>query len=175
MPRTPRTTSSAVPSAAKVRAAIAKFPFAPDRDASKAPAYEALPAPMQAAIAEQIAKDRAAGLSGDQLREHYSGPGTPTNRGLTGQLRRKVLRAHGFGSVVARSYDAYSDGDARKGTAHARQHGAQAAERQAAELAAIEEQAAKTRKRAAKPATTRKRAAAKPAAASKRTPRKRAA
>lgn len=158
MPRITRST---------VEAAIAALPFAPDRKPSDATAYESLAPAMQAAIAEAIAKDRAAGLSGDDLRAKYSGPGCPVNRGLSGPMRRKVLREHGFGGIVARSYSTYSDDSPRKGSAHAREHGPAAIERQAQALAAVEEAAkakAAPAKRAAKAKAAPAKAARKPAA-----------
>jgi len=168
MPRITRST---------VAAAIAALPFAPERKPTDATAYEALAPAMQAAIAKQIAEDRANGLSGDDMRAKYSGPGCPTNRGLSGPMRRKVLREHGYGSAVARSYSTYSDGESRSGSAHARMHGPAAVERQAQALAAVEAEA-KAAASASKPAASKGKVASKPAAkrtARKRTPRKPAA
>lgn len=122
-------------------AAIAALPFAFAPESADEPnLYPNLSPEMQRAVAAQIAKDRAQGLSGADLRTKYSGAGCPTNSGLSGPVRRKVLREHGFSSVVARSYDAYSDGTPRVGSAHARNYGAKAVERQAAALAQVAEE-----------------------------------
>jgi len=87
------------------------------------------------AVAQAIAADKAAGLSGNELRARYG-------QRLTGPARRKVLRAHSLDSTatIARSYDAYRDGESRQGTRHAREHGAEAAAKraQAREEAAAE-------------------------------------
>lgn len=129
---------------AEVAAAIALYPFAHEvPDASAPHLFANLAEPLQVAIAKSIAKDRAAGLSGADLRAKYSGPGCPTNRGLSGPVRRKVLRDYGFGSVIARSYETYSDGEPRSGSAHAKEHGAKAAERQAEALRQVEADARK--------------------------------
>src|SRR4051794_6065553 len=97
-------------------------PFA---DGSAAP-FAALPEADRKLIAENIAADKAAGLSGNELRARYG-------ERLTGPARRKVLRAYGFdgGAFIARSYDTYRDGDLRNGSRHAREHGALAAQRRA--------------------------------------------
>jgi hypothetical protein len=134
----PRTTRKSAPTDAQIAAAIAALPF----DFSDAPAdaphrFANLAEALQVAIAKQIATDRAAGLSGNDLRAKYSGPGCPVNSGLSGPLRRKVLRTFGYGSVIARSYEEYSDGDPRKGSSHAKEHGPHAAQRQADALAAL--------------------------------------
>ena len=78
-------------------------------------------------IAEQIAADKASGLSGNELRAKYG-------ERLTGPARRKVLRTFGLDSpaTIARSYDEYRDGQPRSGSRHAREHGARAEERRAA-------------------------------------------
>src|SRR5580765_7785001 len=135
--RSTRKSPQAPTLAERIASAILALPFAFDADPTDANLYANLPAELQAGIAESIARDRAAGLSGNDLRAKYSGAGCPTNRGLTGPIRRKVLRAHGAGSLVAKSYDAYADGDPRGGSAHARMHGPQAAERAAAALDAL--------------------------------------
>ena len=144
MPRktsTRKTASKAQPTLAdRIAAAIAALPFAYDAEPTDANLYANLPTDVQRGIAESIAKDRAAGLlSGADLRTKYSGVGCPTNRGLSGPMRRKVLREHGFGGVVAKSYDAYADGDPRTGSAHARMHGPAAPARAAAALDALAE------------------------------------
>ncbi len=135
--RSTRKSPQAPTLAERIASAILALPFAFDADPTDANLYANLPAELQAGIAESIARDRAAGLSGNDLRAKYSGAGCPTNRGLTGPIRRKVLRAHGAGSLVAKSYDAYADGDPRGGSAHARMHGPLAAERAAAALDAL--------------------------------------
>jgi len=103
-------------------------PFSPDAPESEQ--YGALSATLQKHLAKAIAADKAAGLSGDELRAKYGVR-------LTGPTRRKVLRAHGFDGAgyIARSYSAYRDGDSRTGTRHAREHGAlaQARRREAAD------------------------------------------
>lgn len=140
----------------KLAAAIKALPFAPGRDVSKPPAFEALPEALQRAIAESIARDKAAGMSGNDLRAKYSGASEAhaKGQGLTGPMRRQVLRKFGFDNAktIARSYDAYTDGEARKGSAHAKEHGALAAQRQAEALAAVEAQAKAAKAQAAKPA-----------------------
>jgi hypothetical protein len=133
-------------------AAIAALPFAPDREPTDPRGFFALAAPdgadydgdaIRVQIAAQIAKDRAAGLSGNDLRAKYAGPSEAhaKGRGLTGPIRRRVLREYGHGSVIARSYDAYRDGAARAGSAHAREHGPLAAARTEARLDALAREA----------------------------------
>ena len=103
-------------------------PFSPD--APEAAQFGALSASEQMKVAKAIAADKAAGLSGDELRTKYGVR-------LTGPTRRKVLRSAGFDGTgyIARSYAQYRDGDPRTGTRHAREHGAlaQARRREAAE------------------------------------------
>jgi hypothetical protein len=118
-----------------VEAAIAAFPFAAYRDGSDPAAFANLPEKVQAGIAKCIASDLAAGGTGKDLRAKYS-DSDRTNVGLTGPRRREVLRAFGYGGAVRRSYEAYSDAEPRKGSAHASMHGPNAAERQAVALAA---------------------------------------
>jgi hypothetical protein len=105
-------------------------------DAPEAKQFGALSASAQTAVAKAIAADKAAGLSGDELRAKYGAR-------LTGPTRRKVLRAAGFDGTgyIARSYTAYRDGDGRTGTRHAREHGALAQQRR---RQAAEDQAAST-------------------------------
>lgn len=116
MPRKSRSTAPAPVAPVETR------PFA---DGSAAP-FAALPEADRKSIAERIAADKASGLSGNELRARYG-------ERLTGPARRKVLRAFGFdgGAFIARSYDAYRDGDFRNGSRHAREHGALAAQRRA--------------------------------------------
>lgn len=106
MPRTTRKPAAPAPADSR--------PFAVE---SAAP-YGTLAADAQRAVAEGIAADKAAGLSGNELRAKYG-------ERLTGPARRKVLRAHGLDSAatIARSYSAYRDGEARSGSRHAREHG----------------------------------------------------
>jgi hypothetical protein len=111
-------------------------PFA---DASTAP-FAGRSEEERRSIAEAIAADKAQGLSGNELRAKYG-------ERLTGPARRKVLRAFGLDSpaTIARSYDAYRDGEPRSGSRHAREHGAQAEARkaEAREQAEAELQAAR--------------------------------
>lgn len=103
--------------AAAALAALAARPFA---DGSTDP-YAARSADDRAAVAASIAADKRGGLSGNELRAKYG-------ERLTGPARRKVLREHGESAgTIARSYDAYRDGETRSGTRHAREHGAAAA------------------------------------------------
>lgn len=160
MPRKTRTTEVPAPPAVPaleefVADCIAALPFDPDAAPDAPHLFANLSAPdgadfdgdaVRVAIAASIARDRAAGFSGNDLRAKYAGPAEAhgKGRGLTGPRRREVLRKYGFGSLVARSYVAYSDGDARTGSAHARMHGAKAADRAAADaalVAAAEEEA----------------------------------
>lgn len=111
-------------------------PFAPDSTDPYAGRDDA----GRKAVADEIAAAKEAGASGNEMRDRFGSR-------LTGPARRKVLRAHGYGTStghVARSYDAYRDGDARTGTRHAREHGARAGALAAAarEAAAAEEAAA---------------------------------
>lgn len=71
------------------------------------------------AFATAVAKDRTGGLSGAELRTKYGA-------WLLGPRRIAILREHGLGSVVAKSYGQYRDGDPRKGSRHAREHGPKA-------------------------------------------------
>jgi len=146
---------------AEVAAAIAARPFDPSHAADAAEAYGNLSDGMRFAVAAAIAKDRASGLSGHDLRVRYGGEskshGAPRDTGLTGPKRREVLREHELAnaSTIARSYDAYGDGTPRAGSAHARNYGANAAERQAEAIRqaeAAEEKAAKAAERKAKAA-----------------------
>jgi len=139
--RTPRKVAPNL--AQTVADAIAAYPFDFDAPADAPHLFANLSAPegaefdadaIRVGIAESIARDRASGLSGADLRAKYSGDGCPTNRGLSGPMRRKVLREYGHGSLVARSYTHFADGEARQGSAHARMHGPRAAERAAAAL-----------------------------------------
>jgi len=150
--RKPRTRKATLPTLASVVAeCIALLPFRfdadptdpnlfanlADRPLAESPNAEGNGDSIRAGIAAQIAADRAAGLSGNELRAKYSGVGCPTKLGLSGPMRRKVLREYGHGSVVARSYVQYSDGAPRAGSAHARAHGPHAAARVAAALDAL--------------------------------------
>lgn len=133
----------------EISAAVAARPFDPSHAADAPEAYGNLGEAMQRAVAASIAKDKAAGLSGADLRARYGGEsksqGAPRDSGLTGPLRREVLRRFGLDSAatIARSYEAYGDGTPRSGSAHARNYGARAAERHAEALRIAEQQAAK--------------------------------
>ena len=117
-------------------AALAARPFAHDSTA----AFAQLPGDEQARIAQAIASDKVAGLSGDELRAKYG-------ERLTGPARRKVLRAHGVeAGAIARSYEQYRDGDPRTGTRHAREHGAAAEARKAEARVEAEAELAAARK-----------------------------
>lgn len=145
MPRStkPRKTA-AQRAAAKLAAEVAARPFAVD---STAP-YGAMQDGAKLAVARSIAADKAAGLSGDELRRKYG-------ERLSGPARRKVLREHSLASAstIAPSYNAYRDGEPRQGSRHAIEHGSRAEERRAvlaaeqAEAEAIAE--AKARRAAA--------------------------
>jgi len=130
--------------AQRIEEAIADLPFSPEHDATDPRAFGNLPEPVQAGIAESIFRDfRLLGKSGADCRKKYGGTDDATDGtevGLSGKRRRIVLRAFGFGAGVARSYDAYADGQPRIGSAHARTHGALAQQR-AADAAAAQAQA----------------------------------
>jgi hypothetical protein len=143
------------PSKKATDAAIAALPFSPLHEPTAPERFGNLPEPMRVAIAKRIADDRASGLSGAACRLRYGGTVDAIDgdsAGLSGPVRRKVLRDYGYGSVIGRSYDAYRDGDSRAGSAHARLHGPNAADRIAAAKAAVEKaeraEAAKARRRA---------------------------
>jgi hypothetical protein len=148
--------------------AIAQRPFAPEHAADAPEAWGNLPEAMQRAVASAIGRDKAAGLSGHDLRVRYGGDsrsnGAERDSGLTGPMRRKVLRQFGLDSpaTIARSYAQYTDGEPRVGSAHAKNHGALAAERQAEAIRQAEADAEREAKRAERAA---KRAAAKAAKA----------
>jgi predicted flap endonuclease-1-like 5' DNA nuclease len=118
------------------------LPFAPE---STAP-YGAATAAQRKAVGRKVAAAKEAGTSGDEMRAIFGAL-------LSGPARRKVLREHGLAtpSTIARSYDAYRDGAERKGTQHAREHGAEAvARREAEEAAAAKKQRAADRRAARK-------------------------
>lgn len=109
------------------------LPFAPESTAG----YGTLPKNSQRAVAKRIASAKDAGLSGDEMRAVFGAL-------LSGPARRKVLRDYGIADGrIAPSYVEYIDGDARIGTRHAREHGAEALARREAEAA----KAAKSAKR----------------------------
>jgi hypothetical protein len=121
MPRKTRTAAPAAP--------VESRPFA---DGSTAP-YAALAPDAKLAVAESIRAAKLAGASGNEMRATFG-------ERLTGPARRKVLREHGLeAGAIARSYVEYRDGEARTGTRHAREHGANAG---ALRAAAAREQAA---------------------------------
>jgi hypothetical protein len=117
--------------------ALASRPFAVD---STDP-YGSRDDAGKAAVAAEVAAAKASGASGNEMRERFG-------ERLTGPARRKLLRAHGFDGTayVARSYDAYRDGESRSGTRHAREHGAEAASKRAQALAEAEAEAEAARK-----------------------------
>lgn len=154
MPRKTKKDLAAEALAADVQAAIARLPFSPLHAADSPDAFPNLPEAVQEGIAHAIFADFAVGgLSGADCRKKYGGTNDAidgTEVGLSGKRRRNVLRAYGLGAGVARSYVAYSDGESRKGSAHARQHGANAAERQAEQARLQAEAAAEQAKQDAK-------------------------
>jgi hypothetical protein len=152
MPRTSRST------ARNLAASPVLVPF---RDADSLRAFRAAPQATRAKVAKQVAEAKARGASGDEMRETF-GPL------LTGPNRRMLLREFGYDGPqhIARSYDGYRDGDSRKGSQHAREHGALAVQRREAQAA--EERAAKAAARKAKAAAK----AAKAAPAASAAPRK---
>ena len=119
MPRITRT---------EIEAAIALRPFDPSHALDAPEAFGNLPEAMQKAVVVSIGRDKAAGLSGNDLRVRYGGEsksaGAPRDSGLTGPLRRTLLRRFGLDSAatIARSYAEYSDGSPRAGSAHARNY-----------------------------------------------------
>jgi len=151
MPRKTKEELQAGREAKAVADAIAALPFSPLHASDAPEAYANLPregktGDVQFGVALAIYRDfKVAGLSGADCRAKYGGTVDAidgTEVGLSGRRRRIVLRSHGLGDGVARSYDAYSDGSPRIGSSHAREHGVQAAERQA-ENARIAEEAEK--------------------------------
>jgi len=86
--------------------------------------YRALSDAQRRGVAEALYAGRKSGASGNELRALVSGVESGAGSFPSGPQRIAILREHGLGDVVARSYDAYRDGDARKGTRHAREHGA---------------------------------------------------
>lgn len=149
--------------------AIAARPFDPSHEADAPQAFGNLPENLQRAVASSIARDKAAGLSGADLRARYGGEsksnGAPRDTGLTGPMRRTVLRRFELATAqtIARSYDAYGDGTPRAGSAHARNYGARAAERQAEAIREAEEAARKAERKAEQAAKRAARKAAKQA------------
>ena len=117
--------SAAVLAAEQAAATLAARPFA---DGSTAP-FAAMPEDEQRAVAQSIASAKLAGASGNELRATFG-------ERLTGPARRKVLRSFGLDAgTIARSYEAYRDGDPRQGTRHAGKHGGRAEERRALDRA----------------------------------------
>jgi hypothetical protein len=156
MPRTTRT----APRRSTARNLAASPVLRPYADADSLRAFRAAPTATRAKVAKQVAQAKANGASGEEMRETFGDL-------LSGPNRRALLREYGFDTAtyIARSYDAYRDGDSRKGTQHAREHGAQAEERRAAREA--EERAAKA---AARKAAKAARDAAKATGAAKAKP-----
>jgi hypothetical protein len=137
MPRTTkaqREAKQAQQAQQQAEAALAARPFAVESTDPYAGRDEA----GQRAVADEIAAAKAAGASGDEMRARFG-------ERLSGPARRKVLRAHGYGTAsghVARSYGSYRDGEPRSGTRHAREHGARAGELAAQAKQAAAEEAA---------------------------------
>jgi hypothetical protein len=156
----------------EVEAIIAARPFAPEHAADAPAAFGNLPENAQRAVASAIARDKAAGLSGADLRARYGGEsksnGAERDTGLTGPMRRTILRRFGLDSAatIARSYDAYGDGTPRSGSAHARNYGARAAERQAEAIRQAEADAAREAKKAERAAARAAKKAEREASAS---------
>lgn len=110
------------------------LPFAPE----STNAYAGRSKAQRAKVAKEVGAAKDAGASGDEIRALFGCL-------LSGPARRKLLREHAQDAGrIAPSYDAYRDGDTRVGTRHAREHGADAAQRRADE----EEAASKAQRRA---------------------------
>lgn len=143
MPRKTKAVLAAEKVQREEAAALAQRAARPFADDSTDP-YAGRDAAGRLAVAEQVRDAKLAGLSGAEMREQF-GPR------LSGPARRKLLREHGFGSpaTIARSYDAYRDGESRQGTRHAKQHGAaaQAQRAEAREAAQAELAAAQAAKK----------------------------
>jgi hypothetical protein len=180
MPSKTRETSKARNLRLAIEAAIAARPFDPAHAADAPENWANLPEAVQLGVAAEVARLKAGGLSGAQLRDAFGGESTANgaarDTGLTGPMRRKVLRQHGLANAatIARSYAAYTDGEARTGTAHARYHGPNAAERVAALQAEAEAAIAEAEAEAARKAAASERAAMRAAlkAAGRPVPRK---
>jgi hypothetical protein len=126
MPRKSKAVLAAEQAAKEQAAALAQRAARPFADDSTDP-YAGRDADGRKAVAEQVRDAKLAGASGNEMRERFGAR-------LTGPARRKLLREHGFGSpaTIARSYDAYRDGESRTGTRHAKEHGAAAQAQRAA-------------------------------------------
>jgi hypothetical protein len=82
----------------RTRPATVKAPV-PTADEQKAMERAQIQKQMDdAKLAKSIADDRNAGMSGNALREKYG-------EWLTGPRRCRMLKKHGYGSVVSPSYD----------------------------------------------------------------------
>jgi hypothetical protein len=127
------------------------LPFAPNSSAPYGAVADGKPSAAQRKVAKAVAHafgKNGAALSGDECRAIFGAR-------LSGPARRKVLRDAGLAdaSTIARSYDAYLDGNDRKGSQHAREHGAEAvARREEAAAKAAKAEAAKARREARKAA-----------------------
>jgi hypothetical protein len=170
MPRKTKEELQAIREAKAVQEAIANLPFSPLHAADAPEAYANLPregktGDVQRGVALAIYRDfKIVGLSGADCRAKYGGTIDATdgvNVGLSGPRRRIVLREHGLGDGVARSYDAYSDGAPRVGSSHARMHGTQAQERAAIAAQELAEQEAQAKAKAERAAKAKARRAAK--------------
>jgi len=135
------------------------LPFAPDSTAPYGAVADGKPTAAQRKVAKAVAHafgKQGLALSGDECRAIFGCR-------LSGPARRKVLRDAGLADAgtIARSYDAYLDGSERKGTQHAREHGAEAvARREEAAAKAAKAEAAKARREARKAAKAEAAAAA---------------
>jgi hypothetical protein len=132
---------------------------------AKAPHRIAVPADAKvlseedrAVVAGILAAMRDAKQTGDEIRSYFAGKDVPATAGVTGGLRRSLLREFALdGGRIARSYDVHRDGETpRTGTPRAAVPGSKAA----ADLAARRAEEAA----AAKAASKRKSAARKSAA-----------
>jgi hypothetical protein len=75
----------------------------------------------EAKLAKQIAADREAKMSGNDLRAKYN---DQLGYELTGPRRIKLLRRHGFGGLVKASYDRDEAAKAREAAAAERERAA---------------------------------------------------
>lgn len=98
--------------------------------------YRALTEAQRLAVATFLRDGRASGASGNELRAALSGVESGAGSFPSGPQRIAILREHGpeFSAVVAKSYAEYRDGDPRKGSRHAREHGRNRTRPDAAEM-----------------------------------------
>lgn len=90
---TKRPSTVASPPSAQDQADMAKAQIAKQMDDAK--------------LAKRIHDDRAAGMKGEALRQKYG-------EWLTGPRRCKMMKRHGFGSVIGASYDRAAAAEARE-------------------------------------------------------------